>query len=283
MLRFLVFRNVLIALCSLCMALETLYLYGFNLQVDALALFIFFATFFVYNFHAFANHLVSEPFKYTFHLLDKNVSFTQRICVITGFMGTIISFYFISTRVQMLCVILGLITLAYTLPFLKLNGKRVRLREISYVKIFTIAFVWSLITVALPVLNYNMPLSTSLFWIIFSERMLFVYSITIPFEIRDMEQEQRYGVRTIPAIYGIKKSKRLGYLLLVLFCVIALFHQIFIGGSYHGFQITVPLILSAIFAGMLIYFTNEKRNKWYYKGWIDGTMAIQFILLLLFN
>src|SRR5258708_58687 len=116
MLRFFVFRNVLIAICSLCMAWETLYLYGFEVRADSFAAFTFFASFFVYNFHAFANHLVSEPFRDWFHLFDKEVALSQRLSVIVGFIGTVVSFYFIPSRAQLLFILLGLITLGYTLP-----------------------------------------------------------------------------------------------------------------------------------------------------------------------
>src|SRR5258708_21742157 len=115
--------------------------------------------------------------------------------------------------------------MAYTLPVLRFKGKRKRLREISYLKIITVAMMWSLLTVILPMQEYSFHIASKLAVIIFIERFLFVYSITIPFEIRDMKQELRYGVRTIPVIHGIKTSKRLGYVLLLLFSAVALYHQ----------------------------------------------------------
>ena len=289
MLRFFIFRNVWIALCAVCLVGETLYLIKWNsgtveyftTKPDIIFIFfVFSATFFVYNFHAFANHLLIEPSRHFFHLLDNRVSLAQRISLLTGLTGTAITFFFISRSAQVLSLLLGFITLAYTLPILKVKGKRKRLREISYVKILTISLIWSLITVAMPVAAQNLSLPITFFFLLFIERMLFIYSITIPFEIRDMEREKMIGVMTIPSIHGVKNSKKLGYLLLIIFTLFSLIHQQYFSG---GRQIAMPLIISALIACVLIYFTNKNRNQWYYKGWIDGTMAFQFILLLLFN
>src|SRR5437762_2008753 len=128
MLRFLVFRNVVIAACALCMSCETIYFCGLPVRMDAFAFFIFASTFFIYNFHAYANHLVHEPFKRFFHLLDKEVSLSQRVSVGVGFVGAVASFWFISFKAQLVLVFLGLITLAYTLPIIKVKGRRWRLR-----------------------------------------------------------------------------------------------------------------------------------------------------------
>jgi 4-hydroxybenzoate polyprenyltransferase len=262
------------------MSWETLYLCGVSITTDATAMFVFFATFFIYNFHAFANYLVKDSFSSFFHLLDNRVSVIQRLCVVTGFAGTVITFLFISTSGKMICLLLGILTLSYTLPIFKIKGKQTRLREISYIKILTISLTWALVTVVLPIMNNQHQIPASLYFLVFFERVLFVYAITLPFEIRDMEQEMRFGVRTIPAIHGIENSKRLGYLLLIIFSLLSLLHNYYYS---HDRNIATPLILSAITAGVLIYFTNEKRNQWYYKGWIDGTMFFQFLFVILFN
>src|SRR5438045_1110748 len=109
MLRFFIFRNVWIALCAVAMALETDYLTGFSITPDAFTCFLFFATFFVYNFHAFANHLVTESARDFFHLLDRRVSLSQRASVIIGFVGCVITFLFISNAVRLMCLALGII------------------------------------------------------------------------------------------------------------------------------------------------------------------------------
>src|SRR5690349_9154631 len=125
MLRFFIFRNIWIALCALCMGWETLLeisfrfpASGFQFQSAILA-FIFFATFFVYNFHAFANHLVHEPSKHFFHLLDNQVSISQRLSVVAGLIGTAVTFLFVSHYAQLLCLLFGIVTLGYTLPVFK--------------------------------------------------------------------------------------------------------------------------------------------------------------------
>jgi len=258
------------------MVWTTMFSSGIMIKPDAFIGFIFFSTFFVYNFHAFSNHLVRSPFQKFFHLFDQAVSIEQRFCVIVGLLGTVICYLNISFRSQVFCLFFGMVTLAYTLPLVFFNGQKKRLREISYVKILTVSLMWSLVTVVLPFIEYDSSFNV----FTFLERMFFVYAITIPFEIRDMEQEKKIGVLTIVAIHGIENTKRLGYFLLLMFSILCGVHQYF----YHlGINFAIPMACSAIVAGLLIYFTNEQRTKWYYKGFIDGTMILQYALLIIFN
>ena len=54
------------------------------------------------------------------------------------------------------------------------------------------------------------------------ERFLFVFAITIPFDIRDMEIDIKEGLKTIPVIMGKKKAMMIANILLVLFTMICL-------------------------------------------------------------
>jgi 4-hydroxybenzoate polyprenyltransferase len=118
--------------------------------------------------------------------------------------------------------------------------------------------------------------------LLFFERFLFIYAITIPFEIRDRQKEQAIGNRTIPLLYGVKKSKMLGYVLLILFCILCLIREcIYDHASEDIIKHFAALALSALTAALLIYKTNDNRSRWYYKFLIDGTMIEQFLLLIL--
>jgi hypothetical protein len=46
-----IFGNIFISLCTLSLFLETSLLLGHSVEIDGLALLVFFATLFLYNFH----------------------------------------------------------------------------------------------------------------------------------------------------------------------------------------------------------------------------------------
>src|SRR4029453_14171036 len=111
--------------------------------------------------------------------------------------------------------VMAAVTLAYTFPLIHIRRKRKRFREIFLLKVCLIGAVWSFATVLFPVLPVPLPaLPVAL---LFFERFFLIVAITIPFEIRDMEQEKRWGNLTLPVALGIPASKALAVGLLVVY------------------------------------------------------------------
>jgi 4-hydroxybenzoate polyprenyltransferase len=283
--RFIVFRNVWIALCAVSMLEETRWFFGEPVNADALTIFIFFATFFEYNLHSFGGKFnLMEPLVIFRHLIGTDIKPVLRVCVIVGFAGSVVYFFLLPLKVMIAMVALALFTIAYTLPLIKRKEKFVRLREVTYMKVFTVAFVWSFVTVIIPMLEFSKGVSLIEILIIFLRRFLFIYAITIPFEIRDVEREKLFGNVSLPMIYGIKTIKIIGMSFIAVFIALCAFHE-----KYFSFvldkrlNIFIPLALSGIAAGLLIIYASNKKTNWYFKFSTDGTMILQFILLLIFN
>ena len=285
LLRFIVFRNVFIGLCAVSMVWVTNWFFNLPLRVDALVLFVFFATFFEYNLHAVAWRVtLSKPFDFINQLYSPSVSPVLRGCILAGFTGSLITFVLLPAAMMLAFFIAGVLTLAYSIPLIKRNQGFIRVREITYMKVFTVALGWSLVTVLIPILPILSGVSMNELVVIFLRRFLFIYAITIPFEIRDMERERRFGNRSLPMIYGVNRMKSVGIMILLMFCLLSAIHE-----KYFLFEldsrtsIFYPLLCSALAAAFLVLFASEKRNNWYYKFWTDGTMILQLVLLLLFN
>ena len=283
--RFIVFRNVFIAACAACMLLESLWFFNIPLTITPLLLFVFFATFFEYNLHVIAGRLtILKPMESIRHIFSPSVSATLRFCIIFGFISTVITFFMLDGLLMAGVVISGIITLSYSMPLIRKGGKLVRMREITYLKVFTVALGWTLITVIVPLLHYLHTISSEALMILVLRRFLFIYAITIPFEIRDMERERRFGNVSLPMVYGVKVMKAVGIIILLLFCILSAVHE-----KYFLFDLAgrktffIPLMLSAIAASWLVIFASDKKTNWYFKFWTDGTMILQFLLLLLFS
>jgi hypothetical protein len=267
------------------MVLESLWFFNIPLSISPLVLFVFFATFFEYNLHVIAGRLtILKPLDSFRHLFSPSVSITLRTCIITGFIGTVITFFLLDKLLMIGVVVSGIITLSYSMPLIRKGGKLVRMREITYLKVFTVALGWTLITVVVPLLPFLHSISTEALLIIFLRRFLFIYAITIPFEIRDMERERRFGNISLPMVYGVKVMKIVGLIILFLFCILSAVHE-----KYFLFDLSgrktffFPLMISAIAAAFLVAFASDRKSNWYFKFWTDGTMILQFLLLLLFN
>jgi len=116
-----------------------------------------------------------------------------------------------------LLVIPAILSLGYVLPFVKGNK---RLRDFDYIKIFLVAIVWGVITVLMPILERTTDLTLS-HLLILLERMLFIFAITLPFDIRDLKIDAHIDVKTIPSIIGIGKTKKLALFCLIIVVLLA--------------------------------------------------------------
>ena len=98
---------------------------------------------------------------------------------------------------------LGVLSLAYSVPFLPhATGVKRPLRGLPGLKIFLIAYVWAVATVGLPALLAGVPLFAPHTLALMAERGLFIFALTLPFDVRDMAGDRAAGVLTLPHVLG---------------------------------------------------------------------------------
>ncbi|MDZ7719131.1 MAG: hypothetical protein U5K72_09985 [Balneolaceae bacterium] len=181
--------------------------------------------------------------------------------------------YFFTTQpwpVIFISGLMGLITISYSWPFL---WRRSNLREITGLKIFVIAFVWSMVTVILPVLSDGSHIDRNLI-IEFIQRFIFVLVLTLPFDIRDV-QFDTYQLGTIPQIIGIKRTRVMG---VILICLVVLAEFL-----------KTPLLLDQAFilAGISVltaFFLMRsvvKQTQYYASFWVESIPIIWCGILIL--
>ena len=267
------YSNLWIALAALAMTAQTQLLLSGQVQPTPLLGFILFATLFLYAVHRIVGLEKAQPFlkKGRFFVISRFLSHITFYAIAAG-LGAAVFFLQLSFRLQLAAVAPSLIALGYVLPFL--SGRR-RLRDLSYVKIFLIAIAWSWITVLLPALELGMGWSIPML-IMLLERAFFIFAITLPFDIRDLEVDAYNQVKTLPAQLGYRRTKALALACLLIMTALA-------GLNYHidvyGAGVFSALLLSALIAFALIYFADKVKHDYYFSGLIDGAMVLQFVLV----
>jgi len=171
-------------------------------------------------------------------------------------------------------VIPSILSLGYVLPFVKGNK---RLRDFDYIKIFLVAIVWGVITVLMPILERTTDLTLSHF-LILSERMFFIFAITLPFDIRDLKIDAHIAVKTIPSMIGIKKTKKLALFSLVLVMVFAGMNVYL--GTYQLVHF-VAIMISCFSTLLFVNYSDKTDADYFFTGLMDGTMILQFLLVML--
>ena len=139
-----------------------------------------------------------------------------------------------------------------------------------------IAFVWAGATAFLPAVELlEGPFRAEVAWLV-AERALFIFSITLPFDIRDMERDRHSSIWTIPLAIGVEQTRRLAYVTLLAFAVCVGLHY----GVASAFP-TVPLWASAaVTLGFLTRAGRAEHDEMYYVGWLDGMIVLQWALVV---
>ena len=234
-----------------------------NKLVDANALLlVFFATLFAYNFIRIPIFKQVEVLSDKKKWLDENkVGFY--LTLIVSFIG--MAFCFLSLQ-DLPIYLLGLpfiLVLFYAKSFSsKWNWT---FRNIPYFKIVIVALVWTSVCYWFPTLYSSSEISPSYSLAYF----LFIFGLTLPFDIRDFDLDKHTNTKTIVHKLGEKKVKVLSILFLIIWSL--LYVNEFIPTDYE-------LILHYIFTLLCIFFilkSNKNRHEFYYSFWIDSLLIIQ--------
>jgi 4-hydroxybenzoate polyprenyltransferase len=279
---FLLFSNLFIAICAVAQGLVTYHLLNAKPDKYILAI-IFFGTLSIYNF----SMLLSKPknpedspfvrvrWIFSHHRLIISITLISMLCLIP------LGLLYLSIEAKLLMIFTAVLALGYNVPFLTLNNQQIGLRNIPGIKLFLIALVWSVSCVLLPVVelehNYQINISSAETLLLVAKRFLFIAAITIPFDIRDLFQDKLYALKTIPVMLGEKKAYIFCQFLLVVYLVLLILFNQTVNAD------TIGLTLTLLLTGWLIFKSNIKKNEYYYFFYLDGTMLLQYLVLVLIS
>ena len=258
------------------MVFSTFLMNGLQITLTPFTIFITMATYLLYNFHRFSFRInIYEVEKIKF--FDDEIIFSsiEKVCLIIASAVLIGSLFFLKQQIFLFLVPLVLLTLSYSIPFIKLNNKRITLAEIPFVKTPVLALVWGISTTVIPLIEQNINLSSSFIGLQVLSRTLFVFALCIPFEIRDIVQDKSKNIRTLPVIHGIKVTKIVGIFIVVL--------EIFMHHLMPEISLSsvIALDISSLVALIWIIHRKQTTGVYFYKFLVDGTMLVRFIFLFI--
>ncbi len=267
---FYLYSSIHIALAATCLVVQTYLLFGLELDIHYV-LFIFSGTLFLYALHNIKG--IYEP---TQELVrDKMMIITKMKIpvIILAILSAGILLYnllFLNIIIITVLSILGFISIWYVVPVF---GKQKRLRDYSIIKIFLIALVWAALSL-IPMLESSIPLNARI--LLFLQNYLYIFALTIPFDIRDCEYEKIKGLKTLPSTMGKNNSIILAAIILVLAEIIALYQH-----KYYGYYESFALIAGYIFTTIAVYYSKDKKNDYYFTGFLDGMTILIFLMVLI--
>ncbi len=270
------YGNFWIAFGSLALLWQTTLIYQQQFYFDALTGFVFFGTLFLYALHRIIGMSKAHA-SFQFERYTVIVGHKRHIEIYAGIGALIasVSFFFLSRSTQLALIIPGLISLGYVLPIL---GNKKRLRDLNNIKIFLVALVWAWITVLLPAIEYGLlPYEGIL--LTFFERVFFIFAITLPFDIRDLQVDEQSAVQTLPAKWGIERTKNIAAGMTGFSLGISIYCW---REFYYSIPIMVALIITYLATIILIKKITPQRSDYFYTGLMDGTMVLSGVLVSTF-
>ncbi len=259
-------------MCGLALTFET-YLLA-NLDPDwRVLLLVFLATLFLYNLDNLLPYktaqvqLLSERKKW----LIAYRKFLKRIVFISG-AAALILFILLLPQIPFTFILpVFLVSILYSLPVLKGRQGWFPLRDVPFLKVFLIAGVWAAITVWLPLLVAGKGISFSAEGLLILRRFLFIFALTLLFDIRDIQKDALANTLTFPVKFGTVFTKILSVAALLVFMGLVFFQET---GA-----IRWALEASAIISGLVVLATTEKRPDHFFALFADGMMMVQFLLV----
>jgi len=250
--------SIHVAIAVISMAGVTFHLLGSSSDINLMG-FIFFSVIVCYNFIKYG----VEAYKY---LIVSNAY--HKVIQMFSFVCFVFAIYFLlqlNRDIWIATAILGVLSALYALPLLP-SAKN--LRNLAGLKIYIVAFVWAGFSVLLPVLDAKMTLDWD-FAVTFIQRMLLVLVLILPFEIRDLQWDDK-SLRTLPQVLGIKNTTRLGIGLVLIF-----FLMTFLKDEIHQNEIVLRLILSA---ALILVLVSKKRmqSKYFVMFWVEAIPIFWF-------
>jgi 4-hydroxybenzoate polyprenyltransferase len=284
--RFFILTNLFIAAGAVAFGMANALLLALPLEsLWILWLHIGSATWMVYQLSRWAFHqrALEAPIVDDIYLwLEKYRGFTK-LSILASAIVMAGSFFMLQTPTRWALVALGAIALLYPLELPISGRKNFRLRDLPFVKIFLIALVWAGMAVILPLVEQSG-------WSAIGERelqllglqLIYILLITLPFDINDWRIDRMTGVKTIPNVLGISKSKRLvGALSLLYFAGISLWIWQYLGTDSKAFLLIIGVgaLLAALYYMTLRY--SSSASKWKIMLWFDGSFFWYWLLVAL--
>ena len=116
-------------------------------------------------------------------------------------------------------------------------------------------------------------------YLYFFSRFFFIFAITLPFDVRDMKLDRLMGVRTLPNVLGVKITRVLSSLAIVAHLGIVSF--LHFSDYYIDNQEFIGLLAAGVITLFIVIRTNEQRDEYFYSLWVEGTMIIEFLAVML--
>jgi 4-hydroxybenzoate polyprenyltransferase len=178
--------------------------------------------------------------------------------------------FFISWGERFVLLIMAFLSILYNPP---IDQQRLLLplRSIPFLKIFLISIVWSMLGSVYPWSVLGFRVQEAVVWRLFAGMFLFILGITLPFDVRDTEDDKSGGLPTVAHLFDIHTTRLLGAVAVMLAGVLI----------WPLYPVKVFLMMTMGCTAALVYAARPDRPFWYFQGFLDGTIPALYLATIL--
>jgi 4-hydroxybenzoate polyprenyltransferase len=283
-----VFSNIFISACAAALTAETFALLKLSYAYWFIGI-IFCSTLLVYNLHYLLKSKSEKADSRLNWMRNNNAMVIAiSICSLLTLIALVIlhyRYFFIkentlSSIKLLLFVAIPFFALAYSHPILP--GRRNRVRTWGWFKPVYLSLFWSAITSILP-LYFLLPEivfnQTSAVSILILQRFAFMLGLCILFNIKDLEEDEKDGLKTLAVVYGKQSILYYGKWMLLFFnsiCTWLLVWQL----GYTNIMIVTAFFIPVLLVWLLFHYFHRSTNTAAFVLINDGMMVIKAVLLI---
>jgi len=270
---FFLFTSVFIALCAVCMAYQTYYLFGVPVSVNYIC-FIFFGSLCSYNFHWYLTPAIYGG-SYKTHWSIRN----KKLHLFFFLVGLAGAAWFILPMLHEWewLLVSAFITFLYSAPKIPFPPFH-HLKRIAIGKTIFLSLVWTHSTVLLPlVLSGEVWKAEHVLF--FVNRFFLIYAICILFDYRDRADDRKEGIKSLITLLPDRGIDILFWSSLGIFLLtsIALYAEGFAAAD------CIALFIPGTLVAALHSYSKKNPSDYLYYFVLDGLMMFSAILLFIIH
>jgi len=268
------YTSVFAGLCAVAfsMATEQLLLLQFPPVGTPLHGFIFGNTLLIYNLHYGIKKIpegVSDRADWT-----HRHPYVHPVLIVLSFLLSGICLFYLSVKVLLVSMLLGVLALGYSLPVLPFKNKK-RLKDWGLLKIFLLCLVWACVTVIIPMIYWEK--SFDHYQVEFLLRFVLMIPLCITFDIRDMTIDREHQIYTLPNAIGLRNAYRIIDISIVIFMLLVVWQY----ARYPIIHRLVSGFLIAAVTKVIIELSKKYNSDLFHLLCIDGVMLLYAVLILI--
>ncbi len=165
----------------------------------------------------------------------------------------------------------ALLVFLYPLQFSRLS-----IRQLPGLKLTIICLCWVWLTTIIPSI-FSKEVNFYPLFIMSLQRFLFLLVWTLPFDIRDVDNDTKL-LKTIPQMMGITHTKRMLYVLIFILQVSYLLTA-WIGNTHTALAISYILALEVLV--VLVYFSRKSVDRGYYSVLVESVPLLALLFTVI--